>query len=70
MKKLVLSAIGVMGLIAGCCHHKPDHIAGVCDCDPRTWGCRTGPGADHMIYSNGNAHPGVNGGAAAKEMPK
>jgi hypothetical protein len=54
MKNLALATIGLLGLIAGCCHQKEDHWAGVCDCDPRTYSCRTGPGgADAMIQTNG-----------------
>ena len=44
MKNLALATIGLLGLIAGCCCQKEDHWAGVCDCDPRTYMCRTGPG--------------------------
>jgi len=63
MKKSILSVVGLLGLALGCCHQKADHWAGVCDCDTRTYNCRTGPtGIDAMIVA-----PKAE---ALKEMPK
>ena len=39
-----LSFLGLMGMALGC-----NHTAGMCDCDPRTYGCRSGPGGYDLI---------------------
>lgn len=69
MKKVILTVVGLIGL-AGCCYTKKDHMAGVCDCDPRTWGCRTGPAAmDGMIVGSKDPEAIKAPKEAAKQMP-
>ena len=56
-----LSVFGLLGMAVGC-----NHTAGICDCDARTWNCRSGPGG----YGYMEAAHAAPQAEMLKEMPK
>ena len=64
---VLLSVMGLLGMSLGC-----HHTGGMCDCDPRTYACRTGPegyAQTAAVASTPQAEL-IKAAPKAKEMPK